>query len=315
MNISGVILVIIVALWGSLLVPALVRKHDNVTEVRSVDRFSYALRILSRRTPYIPGRRDVLVARKSAKDRRPVVSPAAEFVASVAPPHRPAATSPAARVAATRSALARKRRRALLGLTLALAVCVFMAERSGGRWWLTVAISVVLMVMYVTHLRTEAQQLATIERRRAQARRRAARQRVDSDPSMPFMPGARRVAEPAAATHADHADDADDAEFVRPVAAMADGSWAPVPVTLPTYVSKPVATRPPVAPPNDGWFDGVLAEQQAARFASGGDLYDQMTDDGLSGGLGLGRDDDAQYGIYGPDGLDDIIERRRAVND
>jgi hypothetical protein len=306
MNISGVILVIIVALWGSLLVPALVRKHDNVTEVRSVDRFSYALRILSRRTPYIPGRRDVLVARKSAKDRRPVVSPAPEFAASVAAPRRPAATSPATRVAANRSALARKRRRALLGLTLALAVCVFMAERSGGRWWLTVAISVVLMVMYVTHLRTEAQQLAAIQRRRAQARRRAGRQPVASEHQVTRT---RRVAEPAVATYAD------EAEYVRPVAAMPDGSWAPVPVTLPTYVSKPVATRPPVAPPTGGWFDGVLAEQQAARFASGGDLYDQMSDDSLSGGLGLARDDDAQYGIYGPDGLDDIIERRRAVND
>ncbi|BEP14506.1 hypothetical protein acdb102_28170 [Acidothermaceae bacterium B102] len=306
MNISGVILVIIVALWGSLLVPALVRKHDNVTEVRSVDRFSYALRILSRRTPYIPGRRDVLVARKSAKDRRPVVSPTPEFAASVAAPQRQTATSPAARVAANRSALARKRRRALLGLTLALVVCVSMAVRSGGRWWLTVAISVVLMVMYVTHLRTEAQQLATIDRRRAQARRRAGRQQEMVEPR------ARRVAEPIVATYATYADDA---EYVRPVAAMPDGSWAPVPVTLPTYVSKPVVTRPPVAPPTGGWFDGVLAEQQAARFASGGDLYDQMSDDGLSGGLGLGRDDDAQYGIYGPDGLDDIIERRRAVND
>jgi hypothetical protein len=301
MNISGVILVIIVALWGSLLVPALVRKHDNVTEVRSVDRFSYALRILSRRTPYVPGRRDVLVARRSAAERRPVVSPAPEFVAAVAPP-----MTPAARVAARRAALARKRRRALLGLTLALILTVTLAVRDGGRWWLTVAISVVLIVMYVTNLRTEAKQLATVERRRAHARRMAGRRQAAE-----VSPRSRRVAEPAAAYAAS-------AEYVVPVTSMPDGSWAPVPVTLPTYVSKPVVNRPPMAPPAGGWFDGVLAEQQAARFASGGDLYDQMQDDsaaGLGGGLGLGRDDDAHYGLYGPDGLDEIIERRRAVND
>ena len=301
MNISGVILVIIVALWGSLLVPALVRKHDNVTEVRSVDRFSYALRILSRRTPYVPGRRDVLVARKSAAERRPVVSPAPEFVAAVTPP-----LTAAARVAANRSALARKRRRALLGLSLALVLTVTLALRDGGRWWLTVAISTVLMVMYVTNLRAEAKQLAAIERRRAQARRKARRREAAE-----VYPSSRRLAEPAAAYDAS-------AEHVVPVASMPDGSWAPVPVTLPTYVSKPVVNRPPAAAPAGGWFDGVLAEQQAARFASGGDLYDQMNDEpavGLSGGLGLGRDDDAHYGLYGPDGLDEIIERRRAVND
>ena len=311
MNISGVILVIIVALWGSLLVPALVRKHDNVTEVRSVDRFSYALRILSRRTPYIPGRRDVLVARKSAAERRPVVSPAPEFAAAVAPRRTsaarvPATRSAATRAAATRAAVARRRRRALLGLTLALILTGTLAVRDGGRWWLTVAISAVLMVMYVTHLRTEAQQLAAIERRRAQARRRAGRSAIAQD-----RPRSRVVAEPAAAYDAS-------AEHVVPVASMPDGSWAPVPVTLPTYVSKPVVSRPPVAPPAGGWFDGVLAEQQAARYAAGSELYDQMNDEpaaGLGGGLGLGRDDDDAYGVYGPDGLDDIIERRRAVND
>ncbi len=298
MTMSGVIFAIIALLWGSLLVPALVRKHDSVTEVRSVDRFSYALRILSRRTPYVPGRRDVLVARRSAAERRPVVSPAPEFVAAVAPP-----LSPAARVAATRSALARKRRRSMLGLTVALVLTVTLALRDGGRWWLTAAISTVLMVMYVTHLRGEAQQLAAIERRRAQARRRAGRREVaEARP--------RRTAEPATAYPA--------APEQAPAAAAADGSWAPVPVTLPTYVSKPVHSRPPVVASVGGWFDGVLAEQQAARFASGTELYDQMSDEAaesFSGGLGLGREDDAQYGLYGPDGLDDIIERRRAVND
>jgi hypothetical protein len=294
MNLSGVIVVVIVALWGSLLIPALVRKHDSITEVRSVDRFSYALRILSRRTPYLPGRRDVLVPRKSAQERRPVVSPAPGFVADLPGVRQPAG----ARVAARRGAVAAKRRRTMAALLLALGLCLGLAVRSGGRWWLTFGISAVLLIMYVTNLRNEAQQRALLERRRAQARRRARRQ------SAPVRQAAAvRRPEPVVAE--------------TPVAAasvLPDDSWAPVPVTLPTYVTKPVVSQPTVAPPTGGWYDGVAAEQRAGRYVSGGDVYDQMSDDEVSGGdyLGLSRDDDALYGV---DGLDAIIERRRAVND
>ena len=289
MNLSGLILVVIVALWGSLLVPALVRKHDTVTEVRSVDRFSYALRILSRRTPYVPGRREVLAQRKSAQERRPVVSPAPEFVAELAT----AAATPAERVAARRRAVAAKRRRTVLLLTLALALCIALALSSGGRWWLTVGISSVLLVMYVTNGRAEAQRQAAIDRRRARARRQAAT--ASARAAVPVRrPAPARVEAPATMA----------------ASAMADGSWAPVPVTLPTYVTKPVVAQPTVAPPTGGWFDGVAAEQRAARFASGGpaggggDVYDQMNED---------------EELFEFDQLDDILghssQRRRAVND
>jgi hypothetical protein len=294
MNLSGVIVVVIVGLWGSLLIPALVRKHDSITEVRSVDRFSYALRILSRRTPYIPGRRDVLVPRKSAAARRPVVSPSPDFVADLPGVRQP----PSARVAARRNAVAAKRRRTLVALLLALALCMGLALRSGGRWWLIVGISAVLLIMYVTNLRNEAQQRALLERRRAQARRRADRQSAPVRSAAPVRRLEPMIAEPPAVA----------------ASAAPDDSWAPVPVTLPTYVTKPVVSQPTVAPPTGGWYDGVAAEQRAARYVSGGDVYDQMSDDELSDGayLGLSRDDDALYGV---DGLDAIIERRRAVND
>ena len=299
MSLSGVIVVVIVALWGSLLIPALVRKHDSITEVRSVDRFSYALRILSRRTPYLPGRRDVLVPRKSAAARRPVVSPSPDFVPDLPGVPLP----PSARVAAHRRAIAAKRRRTVVALAVALALCVGLALRSGGRWWLTVGISAVLLVMYVANLRNEAQQKALVERRRAQARRRAGRQVAP-----------RATARPArAAAPARREQVAVETPLPAPVV-FVDDSWAPQPVTLPTYVTKPVVAQPTVAPPTGGWYDGVAAEQRAVRYAAGGDVYDQMSDDEVSGGdyLGLSRDDEALYGV---DGLDAIIERRRAVND
>ena len=292
MNLSGVIVVVIVALWGSLLIPALVRRHDSVPEVRSVDRFSYALRILSRRTPYVPGRREVLVPAKSKQARSPVISPAPGFVADLpgtgARPH-------AARAEARRAALAAKRRRTLLALSAAFVLCLGLAVWSGGRWWLTLGISTVLLVMYVTHLRTEAQQLAAIERRRAQARRRARPVRET-----------RPVARPAAGRSEALAHEE------QQVVLADDDSWAPVPVTLPTYVTKPVVSRPTVAPPTGSWSDGVAMEQRAARYASarGGDVYDQMSDG--AGLLGLADEDEVLLVI---DGLDDILERRRAVND
>ena len=320
MNISGVILVIIVLLWGSLLVPALIRKHDSVTEVRSVDRFSYALRILSRRTPYLPGRRDVVVPRKSARDRRPVTSPAPGFVAVGSE-----AFTAAARASAARAALAHKRRRSLLGLVLAIALCAVMAYSSGGRWFLALGISAVIFVMYVTHLRTEAQQLAQIERRRAQARRQVGRGAMAQAGARIARPD-RSAPAAAAAALPDAVPAAVPSAVAAAVSSLPPGSWSPVQVTLPTYVSKPVVSRPPVAPPTGGWYDGVEAEEQAARFAAAGDVYDQtaydqtaydqMSDDdgylGLSDGLGATRDSTALYGL---DGLDGIIERRRVVND
>jgi hypothetical protein len=298
MNLSGVIVVVIVTLWGSLLIPALVRRHDSVPEVRSVDRFSYALRILSRRTPYVPGRREVLVPARSKEARSPLVSPAPGFVADLpaASPSRPQL----ARAEARRAALAAKRRRTLLALSAAFVLCLSLAVWSGGRWWLTLGISTVLLVMYVTHLRTEAQQLAAIERRRAQARRRARPAPQARQARTAARPAPRR-AESAAGWEREHE---------QQVAVPDDGSWEPVRVTLPTYVTKPVVSRPTVAPPTGSWSDGLAMEQRAARYASArGEVYDQMSDDGL---LGLGDEDEVLLVI---DGLDDILERRRAVND
>src|SRR4051794_39354074 len=249
MNLSGVIVVVIVALWGSLLIPALVRRHDSVPEVRSVDRFSYALRILSRRTPYVPGRREVLVPARSKEARSPVVSPAPGFRANV--PAAQATRPQLARAEARRAALAAKRRRTLLALSAAFVLCLGLAVWSGSRWWLTLGISTVLLVMYVTHLRTEAQQLAAIERRRAQARRRARPVR-ESRPATRSEP--RRAQPPV--------------ERQEQVPVADDGSWEPVRVTLPTYVTKPVVSRPTVAPPTGSWSDGLAMEQRAARYAS-----------------------------------------------
>ena len=71
MNTSGLIYAAIVMLWAVVLVPMWLRRHDEVTESRSVDRFQGAMRTLSRRGAEGPAgvgdRREVIVPRRVAR--------------------------------------------------------------------------------------------------------------------------------------------------------------------------------------------------------------------------------------------------------
>src|SRR3954451_12954001 len=62
---SAVIYAAIVVMWAVVLVPMWLRRHDAATESRSVDRFSTAMRTLSRRTTSGPGRRYVVMPRRT----------------------------------------------------------------------------------------------------------------------------------------------------------------------------------------------------------------------------------------------------------
>src|SRR3954451_6556595 len=118
--VSAVIYAAIVVMWGVVLVPMWLRRHDAATESRSAERFSTAMRTLSRRTHATPGRRYVVMPRREAGALSVHVSGAS---AARRPPARSARSQPAGR----RSIVAR-RRRALLALagvvllTFALAV-------------------------------------------------------------------------------------------------------------------------------------------------------------------------------------------------
>src|SRR4051812_11101329 len=68
-------------MWAVVLVPMWLRRHDAATESRSVDRFSTAMRTLSRRTTSGPGRRYVVMP------RRPETSHASVHVSGAAVAH------------------------------------------------------------------------------------------------------------------------------------------------------------------------------------------------------------------------------------
>src|SRR3954463_11690600 len=98
-------------MWAVVLVPMWLRRHDANTESRSVDRFSTAMRVLSRRSSASPDRRYVLMP------KREVATDVHVSGAGVSrrPARRPATAAPPARPKA-RPSIAQRRKRVLLAL-------------------------------------------------------------------------------------------------------------------------------------------------------------------------------------------------------
>src|SRR2546423_15505523 len=59
-------------MWAGLLIPMWLRRHEQETEVRSVDRFSTAMRILSRRPAPPPDRRYLVMPQRPAAATQPL---------------------------------------------------------------------------------------------------------------------------------------------------------------------------------------------------------------------------------------------------
>jgi len=269
---SGVIYAILLVGWGLYFVPRWVRRHEEMSEARSVERFSQTMRILARRTP-TPDQRYVVMPRRPA-----------ELSAQSAQSRR---RSPRSRHAAS---LAVRRRRILVALLLTTLIVGLLAPMSQVPWWAPVVL-LLTTVADVVHLRVQARRHSDVTRSRESVRRRA-RLRLRRFDSVGRIIAAREtLTQERAAALADRlaveaAAEASAREEAERVAAAAAG-WQPVPVPLPTYVSKPKAPDRPARP---------LPEQE---------LFDQALAPAVPDQLGAGE----------PDELDDIIEHRRAVND
>jgi len=185
--VSGLVYAVIVVLWAAVLVPIWLRRHDDAALTRSADRYTRAMRTLSRKPPQV-GSREVMmpprpelamasgVAVASTQSRAQVTT--ASFASD--PRQGPVATDPrsvprrdvrsrppnrrpggAARAASAR--LARRRARTLLVL-LALAVVLGVLAALGlVPVWSPLPV-VVLLVGFVVHLRSQAKRAATARR-------------------------------------------------------------------------------------------------------------------------------------------------------
>jgi uncharacterized membrane protein len=282
---GGLIYAVIVALWAVVLVPVWLRRHDEVSETRSVDRFQGAMRTLSRRD--------------AAGDHIQVVVP--RRTRSAALPD--GFTGAAARAA---DAAARRRRTGLV-----LTVAVLLVALVGGLgllpWWAAlVPLAMLVLFLVQTHVsarRAHERGLAA-RRAKATAARRARRELAEASmpdvavrPSRPAREPETSQPEPVAApAAAEQPHEFFDAEAAR--------AWDPVPVPLPTYVSAPMAPRTVrvidlTAP--GAWTSGHLAASEVAP-----DIDPSTADP--DGAPAAPRHDGIVTGEV-------LVERRRAVGD
>jgi hypothetical protein len=249
------------------------KSHDTTASLKSADRFSDAMQVLSGRKSSA-GRRDVVMPRRAPAP--PVLS------APRRAPDRPAPAAPPRPVRATQ---AERRRRTVLVL-LGLALLTLGLGMLGSRVLLVAhVLTDLLLVGFLFHCRRQAvlkaQRRVRSLQRSAPAVARAPRIAGIPD-RMPARPAPLAAPAPVPAARYDDAAAATGTDGV-------GGAWDPVPVPPPTYVGKPVA--PPrrhrvldLTKPGE-WTAALEAED------AGLDIFD---DDG---------------------GLEEILERRRAVND
>ena len=228
MDLSALIFVALAVAWAVYLVPKALRHHDDVARSRSVDRFSHTMRVLARREP---------VDRRSARLVTPG-RPAAEAVPVQTPVEAPAEAPVVLTPAQLRAGRATKRRRNVLALILVATLAVVGVAAFGVIAWWYVAIPVGLLVAWLVACRV----MVKGERK---ALTPAARMPIEVPAERPNKE--EPVEAPAGRILTDDGDDAEVdplADTSAGMAAIVDPAlWDPVPVTLPTYVNKPAATR------------------------------------------------------------------------
>jgi hypothetical protein len=208
-DLSGLIFVALAIAWAAYLIPKALRHHDDVVRGRSVDRFSESMRVLARREPV------------SARMARLVVAPGRPVGSVVTTKPTVGAPSPDQQYAARRLGTSRatRRRRRVLSVLLFVLVAVVAVCATGRLAWPYVVLPLALLVAWLVACRLMVKQ--------------------------------ERAWTPAA-TADDTEMDLSDNEASAPTgsiapvpaeAVAAEDLWDPVPVTLPTYVSKPPARR------------------------------------------------------------------------
>ena len=305
---SGLILLVIVLAWVAVLVPMVLRSTD-VNSLGGVDKFHDAMRVLSRRTT---PRGAAEPEDEPVPERAPTARRAEPLVERRSP------------VLAARRAAAARRRRLLIGLVV-VALGTLGGGLAGPRWLLVAHLVVdLLLVAFVVHLRRLASRRADRDMRSAMRDRPVRTERPAAarparpaeerrERPRPASPAASTATATATATAASTATTVA-APAVRyaahvagipnrmpprpaPLPAVAEApvapargaqgeEWSPVPVPTPTYLSAPVAPRRRVDLTRPGAYSDELA--QAEREVG-------IVDEGPQ--------------------LDEILDRRRAVND
>jgi hypothetical protein len=215
-DLSGVIFVALAIAWAAYLIPQALQQHDELARTRSVDSFSSRLRVFGgHRAAGTAHTDDVVVEEDVAIEsvRETVVAAAAPLV-----------TRTAARRAAAR------RRRVLGVLTVLLLITVALAALSLVGWWV-VAVPAAMIVAFLVIARLSV------------CRQRAARVSVMTPAAPPVTPAVPDLEEATEDTIGVSRSDLAAAGLSEQPVADEGSLWDPLPVTLPTYVTKPAARR------------------------------------------------------------------------
>jgi hypothetical protein len=221
---SAFIFIGLAVAWAVYLVPKALQHQDEAARSRTVERFSHTMRVLARRE---------VVDKKTArlvKPGQPVASPKldVEIRTDLEVEVAPAVPTAARRAAAKR---ATKRRRNVLAVLLVANLVVIGVAAFAVIAWPYVAIPAGLLVGWLVacRLMVKSERKVLAPTTRIPAEKPAEDERVETP--------ANDVAEPEA-----EIDPMEDTSAG--IAAIVDPAmWDPVPVTLPTYVTKPPATR------------------------------------------------------------------------
>jgi hypothetical protein len=288
---SGLIYALLIGMWAVYFIPRWLRRHEELSESRSIERFDRAMRILSRKDP-TPDRRYVVMPPRPAE----AAGPARPGVRA-GRPGRADRPGPVRRRHA--ASVAVRRRRVLAVLLLATVLVAASAPLTPVPWWGALA-GVGVVLGYLVHCRLQARTRHQVHRTRVAVRQRSRSRLMRFDAIERLMTVRRELAEERAAEQRrwEEAEAAERAvrEEEERRRAEAEAGWNPVPVPLPTYVSKPVAPRRAPVP-----------EQAGAAMS---DVPDAAEPAPSTAGLGRLLDDAAAA----EDELDAIITRR-AVND
>ena len=252
MDLSGIIFVVLAVAWAVYLIPKALKHHDEVARTRSIDRFSTAVRVLARREPV--NRRDARLVttpvrtaaqRSASPGETRAAASAQESLVTVSVEPAVNRARLAARRKAARAA-ARRRRHILTVLLLcdvAMAALAYFAVVSPWAVAVPVALTVVYLVLCRTQVRRET--LADFD---VLARRPITEAEAEPDVEEVIV---EVVQTPVDEDGVADFDDTEDTVGI-PVALLdavavptTDGGtlWDPLPVTLPTYVTKAQAKR------------------------------------------------------------------------
>ena len=231
MDFSALIFVALAAAWAVYLVPKALKHHDEDARSRTVDRFSHTMRVLARREAV--DKKTARLVKAEIKSEITVEAPAPAPAPTVASPTQPSPAQLRARRAAAKRAT--KRRRNVLAVLVVANLAVIGVAAFAVIAWPYVAIPAGLLVAWLVacRLMVKGERKVLAPTTRMPVERPAERKPVETP---------ERAAQAEAEVELDDFDPM--ADTSAGIAAVVDPAmWDPVPVTLPTYVTKPTATR------------------------------------------------------------------------